>query len=153
MNEERVSLEELDVPGRWKQQPGRPDGYDPVPEFPELGGAAGQVRVPDSRIVYQLTTVKLADEDTPEYKHFKNTRTPGVFSSLPRVHVALQENMGDMYEAGHYPMAIVEAVVLDGLYLFSKNRIWYCWDEHFEGYRPCEEPAGFEHLIALGAVG
>lgn len=152
---ELVPIEQLDLPARWKEQDGRRKGYDPVPDVTLRGGILDALDPAPGSLVYQVTTLKLEPRppDPSASRPIIHQRTPGLFHSLTAAHVALQENMGDMHEAGYYPMAVVEAVGLDGLYMVSSTQVWYRWDEEFGGYRPCPKPAGFEHTFAFGGVG
>lgn len=151
---ELIPIEQLDLPARWKERGGQKEGYDPVPEMTLRRGVLGELKPTRRSLVYQVTTLALqSPEPQTGTRQITRHRTPGLFRSLTAAHVALQENMGDMHEAGYYPKAVVEAVGLDGVYLVSTERAWYRWDENFEGFRPCPEPAGFEHSFAFGGVG
>jgi hypothetical protein len=79
-------------------------------------------------------------------------RTVGVFDDLAVVHDVLQENRGDLEEAGYYPHAVVEALPLDGGAGPLVGRLWYAFDRDYDGYRPCSEPAGVVPEGPLGGV-
>lgn len=96
-------------------------------------------------------------------------RTVGYFRSFDDARKCVEENWGDIYEAGYYPYAVIEAMP-EGLYpapllMDRDHQTWYRWrneqiishlvsDFNHDileeaGYKPCDRPSRYDNVISM----
>lgn len=98
--------------------------------------------------------VKLSSDGAQAPSMFERSWIAGLYASMDEVHEVLQENLGDVHEAGWYPHAIVELAPVGFMNEPTEyGRVWYRWDPEWESFRPCEESAGLECVVNLAGIG
>ena len=77
------------------------------------------------------------------------------FETLDDAEEILFGNYGDIYEAGYYPFAVIEAFEY-GLYPQIRNgrhatkELWYQWNKEKNGYVKTEQPEWAKGIVAWG---
>lgn len=70
---------------------------------------------PEAKPIYAVTTLRYDGGDEMQVAGRDRCRTVGFYHDLPTAKKTVEENIGDLWEAGWYPYAVVEAVE-PGLY-------------------------------------
>jgi hypothetical protein len=58
-------------------------------------------------------------------------------------------NLGDIYEFGHYDFAILEEVS-EGLYPLTNLEEWYNWNKREKKYKLCKKPPALKCIVNWG---
>jgi hypothetical protein len=88
----------------------------------------------DTFMIYAITTIRIENE-------MPRVRTVGVFTSLQHAEEVLDNNWGDLNEAGYYPWAVIESVE-EGLYPISPYFVqFYVFDRQNEKWNKCDKPS------------
>lgn len=86
------------------------------------------------RSVFALTTINHMNpfEAMKDYR----ARTVGLFHTAEAAIEVARHNYGDLYEAGYYPLAVIERVEVGCIYpgIGIKERVWMRWDDEAQGY-------------------
>lgn len=92
-------------------------------------------------MIYTITTIKRLDV------YNLGRRTVGYYKEFSVAEKAVKENWLDIYEDGHYPYCVIEAVE-QGIYVgCGYGEHWYKWKD--DGYKPMDKPKEFKHTIAF----
>lgn len=80
-------------------------------------------------------------------------RCVGYFTEVEAAIEVIENNIGDIYEAGYYPYAVIEKIP-EGLYQYDQNPMWFTYIEKTEKYQPTPPPLFIrkEHLVGF-AIG
>jgi hypothetical protein len=92
-------------------------------------------------MIYTITTLKI---DGPRVA--QRSRCVGYFADMMKAMDVLNRNLGDIYENGWYPHAVIEAVP-EGLYPIIESRWWYEWCEEKQGYIACADPQDMQGVV------
>jgi len=79
----------------------------------------------------------------PYTEHPLNADTVGFFSSKDQAIYAIEENWGDLNEAGYFPWLVVEGLEENSIYplVEPKNQIFFKWQGQDNGeWVPCDFP-------------
>ena len=66
-------------------------------------------------------------------------RCVGYVSQLSDALYILEHDIGDLWEAGYYPYAVIEDVQ-EGLYQYDQNPLWFKYNEELDKYEKSERP-------------
>ena len=99
--------------------------------------------------LYPVTTMGEGRDNHP--------RTPAVCTELGIAQGIVDRNDGDLYEAGHYPLIVIEEIVADCVYAgvgmaapSRRTQWWYKFDTAKRKYLPCRKPRRWEGAVGFG---
>ncbi len=94
--------------------------------------------------MYFITTIDPKDNDI---------RCVGYFSDKDMAIEVVRNNIGDIYEAGCYPYAVIEHIP-EGIYQYDMEPLWFTYIEKTQKYQPCATPLFIrkEHMVGF-AIG
>ncbi len=94
--------------------------------------------------MYFITTVDPKDNDV---------RCVGYFSDKDMAIEVVENNIGDIYEAGCYQYAVIEHIP-EGIYQYDTEPLWFTYIEKTQKYQPCATPLFIrkEHMVGF-AIG
>lgn len=73
-------------------------------------------------------------------------RCVGFFKKLEDARKVLEKNLGELDEAGHYNLAVIEEIG-EGLYqMASRQRYWYGFLQSKNGWEVCQEPECYQRI-------
>lgn len=102
--------------------------------------------------VYLVTTIHIGN---PVFKGgfliTERQRCVGWYSDFHDAWMAVTENMGDIYEMGHYDHCVIEKVD-EGIYPVCKESWWFQWRGSIENgqYIAIPKPKGLENIVNFG---
>jgi hypothetical protein len=120
---------------------------DPVPVLTQDGAA---VAAAFPHVAFAITGVSRSATDGPLSGE---RRSVGLYTTLARAHAALQQNVGDLFDGGDVPHAVIEVIPMDTVFGIAAWRQWYAFDLTHAGYRLCPEPEAFASLACIGPFG
>jgi len=98
--------------------------------------------------IFCLTTIQLNERFKEEHASpIVRRRTVGYFKKFEKAENIVLQNIGDLYEAGHYSYCVIEEFP-GGLYPQAKCEIWYIWSDN--QYVRTIKPGILEHFINFG---
>lgn len=102
--------------------------------------------------IYLVTTVRVANHwNSAEQAYNRisiiSKRTVGWFPTLSRAIKVIEDNEGDIYEAGHYKYCVIEGVP-SGLYPFKSWEKWFKWANGC--YTPIKKPEKLGDMYSFG---
>ena len=68
-----------------------------------------------------------------------DTRCVGYFSDKEMAIEVVENNIGDLYEAGCYPYIVIENIP-EGIYQYDTQPIWFVYVKKTEKYQICATP-------------
>lgn len=92
--------------------------------------------------MYFITTL------TPE----GDARCVGYVPSLDAAINIVENNIGDLYEVGYYPYAIIENIE-EGLYQYDSNPLWFTYNKKTNKYEKSVPPPFHENYWVGYAIG
>jgi hypothetical protein len=94
--------------------------------------------------MYFITTIDPKDNDV---------RCVGYFSDKNIAIEVVENNIGDIYEAGCYQYAVIEHIP-EGIYQYDTEPLWFTYVEKAQKYQPCATPLFIrkEHMVGF-AIG
>lgn len=78
-------------------------------------------------------------------------RCVGYVSSLDEAIRIVENNIGDLYEEGYYPYAVIENIP-EGIYKYDQNPIWFKFDDRKYKYKRVDERPSYidNHFVGFG---
>ncbi len=123
----------------------------------EVTHSDGKVRYYDPSELKVLPEINLFTITTlGELDGRPHDRTPAVCTSLERAKEIIETNEGDLYEAGWYPLAVIEVKPSDNVYPEVTNigkrrsQWWYRFDTRQRRYVLCGRPKQFRRTSGFG---
>ena len=84
-------------------------------------------------------------------KNADEYRCVGYFSDKETAIEVVENNVGDLYEAGLYPYAVIENIP-EGIYQYDQDPTWFTYVEKTDKYQICSTPLEIrkQHLVGFG---
>lgn len=105
--------------------------------------------------IYTITTIEHPRERLNirgETYMWRDMRTVGYSFSLSEAKQWLYDNVSDINEAGHYPLAVIECFP-EGIYPMAGEEYeehWFEWDSEVDAYTPTNKPEEYKQTIGFG---
>jgi hypothetical protein len=106
--------------------------------------------LPDSRVIFVVTTMQIKDENLNSNKFFDNkSRSVGWFNLFKDAEYCVINNACDIYECGTYNYVVIEECT-EGFYCCTQKETWYIWNKEIKKYERCEKPPCYKCVISFG---
>lgn len=81
-----------------------------------------------------LTELRGSSRGSPQ----RASRCVGYLKNKDEAIKAVESNAGDIYEAGTYPLCVLETMD-EGIYPNPMSIEWFAWDQNLQGYQRIED--------------
>lgn len=103
--------------------------------------------------IYVVTTIKMAErwinKDSMKFLVPYDSRTVAFFFKEEDAIKCVNQNWGDIYECGHYLLAVIEEI-WQGLYPHVEKETWFKWDRKKKKYVQIKKPSVFKNIVSFG---
>lgn len=103
--------------------------------------------------IYVVTTIKIGEQwlnqDSMKFLVPYDSRTVGFFFKEEDAISCVTENWGDVYEDGHYLLAVIEET-WQGLYPHIEKETWFKWNIKKKKYVKIDKPSVFKNIVSFG---
>ena len=104
-------------------------------------------------IIHTVTTLHTEYDPGMDQTNVVRSRCVGYFFDIEKARQCIEENWGDIYENGHYNMAVIETV-RPGIYAYPRPEVWFTWmkrSQTDQGYKLiAEKPEGLKNVVGFG---
>jgi len=104
-------------------------------------------------VIHTVTTIHVEYDPLFDQTNVIRRRCVGYFLDIEDARRCIEGNWSDIYENGHYNMAVIESIK-PGIYVYPRAEIWFGWvrrSETDQGYKLVpEKPDGLRRQVGFG---